>query len=107
MSFLGGFGHEAVFAPKGLSNGAVLTAAVSEARVLLTHDSDFAARPPLISHSGIVLLKIVPVELAQLKTALQRLLAQRTSPEGFTDQLIVLFPDRHEAFPFRAESIPE
>ena len=106
LAFLRGLGHDATFAPKGLSNGALFAAAVSDRRVLLTHDRDFAERPPATSHPGIVLLKVLPKDMGQLKAALQRLLADKPSPELLEDRLMVVFRDRHDDFPFRAESIP-
>ena len=106
VPFLNGLGHEVILAPKGLSNGAVFAAATSAQRVLITHDKDFAERAPIANHPGIILLKILPKEIGQLKTALQRLLAQKPSADLFADRLFVLFPGRHDEFPFRAEFMP-
>lgn len=104
--FLKGLSHDAVRSPKGLSNGAVFAHAVSDHRTLLTHDRDFAERPPLASHPGIVLLRILPKELGQLKAALERLLADKPSTELLTDRLFLVFPDHHDELPFKAEYIP-
>jgi len=76
--FLTGLGHDATRSPKGLSNGAVFAAASSAQRILLTHDKDFAEWQPTESHPGVIL----------------------------TDRLVVVFPDRHDEFPFRWEVIP-
>ena len=103
VSFLTGLGHEAVLSPKGLSNGAVFAAATSAGRVLISHDKDFAERAPLAGHPGVILLKILPMNFDQLKAALQRLLDQKPSADLFADRLVVVFPDRHDEFPFRAE----
>ena len=103
---LTGLGHEPTICPKGLSNGAVFAAARSAQRILLTHDKDFAEHPPIARHPGIILLKILPQELGQLTTALQRLLADKPAPELFVDRLFLVFPDRHDEFPFTADSVP-
>ena len=106
LSFLNGLGHDAAVSPKGLTNGAVFAAALAERRVLITHDQDFSAFPPLTSHPGIVWLRILPKEFTQLKAALQRLLTECPTPEALVDQLVLVFPDRHELIPFRAQWIP-
>jgi len=106
VAFLSGLGHDARCAPKGLTNGAVFAAARTEGRVLLTHDTDFGERPPLSSHPGIVLLRIVPKDLEVLTRALERLLLPPPAPERFTDRLVLVFPDHHEEFPFRFEEFP-
>ena len=104
--FLTGLGHDATRSPKGLSNGAVFAAASSAQRILLTHDKDFAEWQPTEGHPGVILLRVLPTALDQLKTALQRLLVDKPSAECFTDRLVVVFPDRHDEFPFRWEAIP-
>ena len=106
VPFLTGLGHEVTRSPKGLSNGAVFAHATSDRRALVTHDNDFAASPPHTSHPGIVLVKILPKDFEPLKAAFQRLLEEKPSPELFADRLVVLFPDRHDEFPFRAEVVP-
>lgn len=106
LPFLNGLGHEVLRSPKGLANGAVFAHAVSDHRALVTHDKDFAERPPLVSHPGIVLLRILPKELGQLKAALERLLADKPSAELLRDRLFLVFPDHHDEFPFKAEYLP-
>ena len=105
LRFLSASGHDGALSPKGLANGAVFTAALSANRALLTHDKDFAERPPVVDHPGVILLRLPPEALAVLIAALQRLLAQVSSPEWFANRLFVVFPDRHDEFPFRAEII--
>lgn len=106
VPFLTGLGHEATFSPKGLSNGAVFAAAASAQKILLTHDKDFAEWQPTKSHPGIILLRVLPTAIEQLKIVLQSLLVDKPSAELFTDKLVVVFPDRHDEFPFRWEVIP-
>ena len=105
LRFLREHGDDVVLSAKGLANGAVLTSAVSATRVLITHDKDFAERPPVVDHPGVILLRIPPEALDVLMAALQRLLVQVSSSERFTNRLFVVFPDRHDEFPFRAELI--
>ena len=106
VSFLNGLGHDAVASPKGLTNGAVVAAATAEQRVLVSHDQDFSAFPPITSHPGIIWIRILPKDLTPLKVAFQRLLTDCTSPDALLDQLVLMFPDRHELIPFRGEWIP-
>lgn len=106
VAWFADLGHEVARSPKGLANGAVFAAAVSEGRILVTHDKDFAARPPLIHHPGVVLLKVLPKDLDQLKAALELLLAEKPAAELFANRLFVVFPDHHEEFPFRMEEFP-
>ena len=93
------------YVDKGLTNGEVLAAATAERRVLVTHDQDFSALPPITSHPGIVWLRILPKDFSQLKVAFQRLLTECASPDALVDQLVLMFPDRHERIPFRGEWI--
>lgn len=106
LLFLRNLGYDAITSPKGLANGEVFNFAVSKKRVLITHDKDFAIHSPVIDHAGIILLRILPNDINQLKAALQRLLTEKPSAESFVNRLFVVFPDHHEELPFRAESIP-
>ena len=106
MAFLTGLGHDVRRAPKGLTNGAVFAVAVEEGRVLITHDKDFAARAPLNPHPGVILLRVVPKDLDQLKAALHPVLTPSPTPDRFADRLVLVFPDRHDESPFRSEEFP-
>ena len=80
LSFLSGLGHDAKLSPKGLSNGKVLTLAVSEKRALITHDTDFAVHNTILSHhEGIILVKIPPRNFDALKSAVKDLCKDRKS----------------------------
>ena len=106
VAFLTDLGHDARRSPKGLTNGAVFALAVAEGRVLLTHDKGFAARAPLTSHPGVILLRVVPKDLDQLKAALHPALTPSPAPDRFADRLVLVFPDHHDESPFRAEEFP-
>jgi predicted nuclease of predicted toxin-antitoxin system len=103
LSFLTSLGHDVELSPKGLSNGKVFALANSEKRVLVTHDKDFAANAPIVNHAGIILLRILPKDIDQLKSAFKRLLTDKPSPELFTDKLFIVFSDHHDELQFRAE----
>jgi predicted nuclease of predicted toxin-antitoxin system len=106
LSFLTSLGHDAQLSPKGLSNGKVLALAVSENRILVTHDEDFAKRLFPSHHPGIMLVKIPSRRFEPLKQATTKLLAQRASTEQFRDKLTILFEDRFDQIPFAFEDIP-
>ena len=102
-AFLIAHGHDATRTPKGLTNGAVFALARSESRILITHDEDFAQHPPEVAYAGVVLIKILPKRFEQLKQAVNRFLLQAYTAEQLRDTLILLFEDRSEAVPFRAQ----
>ena len=106
LSVLTTLGHEARLYPKGLSNGKVLTLAVAERRILVTHDEDFAKAPLVSHHAGIILIKIPSRRFESLKIAMSKLLAQRAAPDQFRDTLTILFADRFEQLPATFEDIP-
>lgn len=100
LVFLKEQGHEAALSPKGLSNGNVMALAVSEGRILVTHDEDFATHlVPRKPHAGILLIKIPSRHFERLKRSVDELLATWRSPDQFTGKLLVLFEDRCEEFP--------
>ncbi len=84
-------GHDAVRVPAGTKNGSVLALGISESRVLITHDHDFAdrLRYPPAKHAGIILIEIHPPIFSKLQTALQRLLSNPPA-DGFAGKLILL-----------------
>ena len=99
LSFLASLGHDATLSPKGLSNGAVLALAKSEARILITHDDDFAAPLTSAKNAGIVLVKIPSRRFTSLKEAIRQLLVTHQAPEQLREKVIVLFEDRWDEFP--------
>lgn len=103
LSFFIRLGHDAKLSPKGLSNGAVLSLAISEKRILVTHDEDFAANPIPSKHSGIILLKIFPRRLDQTSRSMKHLLSKKRASEGFLGKLVLLFEDRVEELPHTSE----
>ena len=106
LSFLISIGHDATLSAKGISNGKVFSVVSSENRILITHDKDFSLHLPIVNHSGIILLKILPRDIDQINSAIKQLIADKPSPELFINKLFVLFPDHHDELPFRAEQIP-
>lgn len=99
LPFLTGLGHDVSLCLKGLTNGDVLTLAVSERRALITHDEDFAAQRIPSAHTGIILVKILPLRLESLKRSLEKLLAVRGLSGQWPGKLVMLFEDRYETFP--------
>ena len=96
VSFLLKLGHDAKLSPKGLSNGKVLALAVSEKRVLVTHDTDFTASTIAANHEGIILVKIPPRNFEALKLSVENLLSRKRPAKG---KLILLFEDKYKEFP--------
>ena len=104
--FITTLGHDVRLSPKGLANGQVLSLAVSEGRILITHDEDFAKAALPSHHAGVILVKIPSRRFEPLKQAMRKLLAQRVSPEQFRGTLTILFEDRFEQLPATVEDIP-
>ena len=104
--FFSALRHDAKPVPKALPDGAVADLAVREGRILLTHDTDFAAEPPVFDHPGIILVRIPPRNFDDLKAGLTKLLGEKNSPDSFANRLFPLFKDRYDDFPFRAEKFP-
>ena len=102
-TFLIAHGHDAARTPKGLTNGAVFALARTESRILITHDEDFAQRPPEVAHAGVGLIKILPERFEQLKHATHRFLLQADTADQLHNTLVLLFEDRSEVVPFRAQ----
>jgi predicted nuclease of predicted toxin-antitoxin system len=84
-------GHDAASSPKGLDDEAVAELAKTQARVLLTHDRDFAdsLKFPPLKFSGIVLLALHPPTLERAVKAMEHLLS-KMAPESFSGKLIVV-----------------
>ena len=99
ISFLSNLGHDVILGPKRLSNGDLLNLAIREKRILITHDTDFAATPITVTHTGIILVKIPPRNIDPLKASFERLLARKKSAEEFGCKLVLLFADRSEESP--------
>lgn len=106
LSVLTALGHDVQLSPKGLSNGKVLALAVSEHRILVTHDEDFARQPLPSPHAGVILVKIPSRRFEPLKHAMSKLLTQRPSSEQFRATLTLLFEDRFEQQPTTFEDTP-
>ena len=100
-AFLVAKGHDATLSPKGLVNGRVLALAVTENRVLITHDSDFSEKMSSDRHAGIILVKIFPKHFDQLKSSILRLLSEKGSPDSFSGKLFLLFDGHFDEIPFR------
>ena len=105
MPFLAGLGHDAKLSPKALSNGKVLELAIAENRILVTHDKDFVKHEYPEKHAGMILVKIPARNFTQLKSSLESLLSEKTSPADFEKRLFLLSENRYEEFPFSWESV--
>ena len=90
LRVLSRLGHDAKSSPKGISNGKVLALAVSEKRVLVTHDSDFLVHSSGSNHFGIILVKIPTKEFEKLKKAIQNILKAKPKESNFESKLFVL-----------------
>lgn len=106
LPFLTDLKHDVKPSPKGLTNGAVLQLAISEKRILITHDTDFAKDQLVEQHPGIILVRIPPRNIQVLKSQAQLLLSQKSSAKVFTDRLFLVFEDHFEDFPFRFKEFP-
>ena len=96
VSLVARAGHDAKPSPKGISNGRVLALAVSQKRVLVTHDSDFAIIRTQPAHHGIILLRIPPENLDAIWSSLENLLDREPSARLFANRLFQLFIGRYE-----------
>lgn len=95
--FLSKLEHDVRFVPKGLKKGAVFELAVSEERILVTHDNEFTdwVKFPPEKHWGILLIKIPPGRLEEIKQSLSKLLEEKSSKE-LKGKLFFIFSDRFE-----------
>lgn len=84
-------GHDAVRVPVETKNGEILALGISQSRVLITHDHDFAdrLRYPPAKHAGVILMEIHPPVLSELITAFEELLLNPPA-EGFSAKLVIL-----------------
>ena len=86
-------GHDAARVPAGIKNGKVLALAISETRVLITQDKDFANRlqyPPS-KYPGIIVFRIHPSVVETFISSIKRLLAQ--GPSDLSKKLVILEPN--------------
>ena len=94
IEFLRKQGYGIKVPAKGLKNGQVLSLALEEKRVLLTHDKDFLdplLYPPTKT-DGIVVIRIHPPTVSEICAALEDLF-NKLSPEHLNKKLIVLEKD--------------
>ena len=101
FSFLRKLGHDVKLTPGGSKNGEVFSQALSDERVVITHDWDFTkwhifVSPKFFDSCSVILLKIPPGHLEKLKTGLSRLLAQKTSPNEFSGKLFLVWEEKFE-----------
>lgn len=92
--FLREQGHGVEFVKKGNDDFEVAAHAKGQNQIILTHDTDFmdTALHPLVSHAGVVLIRINPLYLARIKHGLNDLLGQ--VPEAqLRCQVHLVFPD--------------
>lgn len=84
-------GHDVKRVPTGMKNGAVISLAQKERRVLITRDADFtdSNRYPPTRFPGIIHLDIHPPRLSPIAMALKRLMAT-VSEADFSGKLFIL-----------------
>ena len=81
VKWLSGKGYDIKFAEKGLRNSQLHSIALSEDRVLLTHDLDFSNIALYSPSSGTIILDIHPPELPKLESAILKLFNEFSSTE--------------------------
>ncbi len=89
IAFLKMLGHEVIACPKSVSNGKVMELAVRNGAVLITHDKDFAIPRYANESPGIILIRIPTQEFDRLKSALKKLLLEK-SPQDFKNKVLML-----------------
>ena len=97
---------DTVFVPKGTVNGALAALSLSEGRVLVTNDSDFAKSEkfPKEKIFGVVPLRIAQDEPEALLLAFEHLLASKSALIDFKGVLIILKEADFESFPIPTQS---
>ncbi len=83
LSCLDSLGHDVRPVSKGAPDSQVAAQSKAESRVLLTHDTDFANTDqyPFSSHAGVILIRINPMRLREIQTALSRLFSGTAGSE--------------------------
>lgn len=94
------FGHDVTVSPKGVTNGDVLALAISDKRVLVTHDTDFAKKLLPAGHPGIVVVRIPSRHFELFKVSFTRLMSAKSAQDHFVGMLIFLWEDKFEESPF-------
>jgi|SRR3989338_90350 len=76
--FLKALGHDAIFIQKGTADDDIVRIARAEKRICITYDKDFADvnKFPMHGHYGIILLRINPLFLSQIKDRLKTLFGE-------------------------------
>src|SRR3989338_6307755 len=84
-------GADITTAPKGTKNGKFFKWAVSQSRILLTHDNDFSDnfRYPAARLKGMIIMKIHPAVETDLLAAIQNLFRNNT-PESISGKRVYL-----------------
>jgi predicted nuclease of predicted toxin-antitoxin system len=99
LPYLASIGHDVVLCPKGLTNGKVAEFAISDDRILITHDQDFSRLKLPEKHAGIVLVRIPSRNLDALKRSMVKLLLAISAPEQFSKRRLVLLENHYEDLP--------
>ncbi|MFA6376261.1 MAG: DUF5615 family PIN-like protein [Candidatus Paceibacterota bacterium] len=89
-------GHDVKYVPKGASDKVVGQMAKKEARIILTHDNDFAV-PSLFcakDFPGIILIKVFPPTFTKIAASLQNLLCEFKTTKDFKGRLVVLIDEK-------------
>ncbi len=91
VKFISSKGVNIIYAPKGIKNSELFSFASKQGRILLTNDSDFlnTSLYPIKSSPGVILLRIHPPELSELKAVMLKLLKE-FSPQDIRGKSLVL-----------------
>ena len=97
LEFLKHRGFDAIFKPKGLSNGKLAELSKLEKRVLVSNDRHFtdSSKFPKEKIFSVVWLRIPQDKPESLMAAFSKLLKE-TKLKNFEGDLIILYPDRFE-----------
>ena len=95
--FLLELNHQIKFVPKGIENGQVFKLAISKKRILITYDEDFTdwIKFPPEKHYGILLIRISPHGLEEIKNLLTAFLKEK-SLKDLRGKLFTIFLEKIE-----------
>jgi predicted nuclease of predicted toxin-antitoxin system len=89
-------GHDVLLAPKGSLDKEIGRLAKKEARIILTHDNDFALPALFLAQDyfGIILIKVFPPTFEKIAASLENLLCEFNLAKDFKGKLVVLIDEK-------------